>query len=71
MILVSFAAFHVHLKNPEHEIRRHITYKPHPLQTIIYPYREYYTDFMLIPIKDVTPAIGHAHIAGWVHEERD
>jgi len=26
---------------------------------------------MRIPIKDVTPEIGHAHIAGWVHEERD
>lgn len=25
---------------------------------------------MRIPIKDVTPDCGHAHIAGWVHEER-
>ena len=26
---------------------------------------------MRIPIKDVTPAVERAHIAGWVHEERD
>ena len=26
---------------------------------------------MRIPIKEVTPEIGQAHVAGWVHEERD
>ena len=26
---------------------------------------------MRIPIKEVTPEIGTAHVAGWVHEERD